>query len=100
MKEKEVSATETTHNGRTSRNQGQNARELTRGWLVCIIYKNEKKSIAQRAAKWSKRENGKNNLGFDSEKVIKDQGKDSKDFQKQKPYLEGLNKEQCFSKFI
>lgn len=37
MKEKEYSATETTHNGRTSRNQGPSERELTREWCVSSI---------------------------------------------------------------
>lgn len=66
---------------------------------MCIIYTNEKKRVSRRAAKWSRRENGKNDLGFDNGKVIEDQGKESKDFQKQKPYLGGLKREQWFSKF-
>lgn len=46
--------------------------------------------LLERRAKWSKEVDVKKDVGFDSGKVVEDQGEESKNFQEQKPHLEGL----------
>lgn len=90
MKKKPDAVTETTHSGRTSQNQRQNKREGSERWEViggwCHLSKQETESFAV-DNKVVQRCEWEDDVGFDSGKVVEDQGDHSKNFQKQKPQL-------------